>query len=240
MRRFLPLALVAALVLLAGCDSAVKDAGTTPGYTAPPDDRPDALFIGDSYTEGNGATSPATGYAAQVVEHFGWRASVDAQGSTGFLNPGVQNNGLGRQTVLARVEAIDPATFSPTLTIVVDAGLNDTASWIGAGKGTLAGERVAVIATFTKLRDDFPRAKIVGFGVWDVGVIPLSHQVDRLIESAVKMVGGRFFSPIDEDWTPGQQHGKYIDSDHTHPNQAGHDRIAAAMERDLVKAGVTA
>lgn len=73
-------------------NSSVTGAGQAVGYTPQPV-RPAALWIGDSYTAATGAPTVGQGEAALTSKALGWDYAIDAEGGTGFLDPGVDGSG---------------------------------------------------------------------------------------------------------------------------------------------------
>lgn len=109
------------------------------------------LFLGDSYTEGYGATDPTTqGFAPVAANTLGWVADVDGSGGTGYLNPGPANVGTyGERAARINVEA-------PAL-IVLQGSSNDLDADLTALPTAVDG----VIAT---LKAKYPDAQLVILG----------------------------------------------------------------------------
>lgn len=83
---------------------------------------PAALWVGDSFTAGFGSDRRNPSYPIVVSQRLGWVACLDAQGGTGYLNPGKKNS--PNFTPFKGRLASDIRTFRPDL-VVIDGGRND-------------------------------------------------------------------------------------------------------------------
>src|SRR5215212_4398175 len=102
-------ALIAALVL-------AFPTGGDAGVRSTPATGPRVVFIGDSWTEGAGATG-WKGFASLTGERLGWTSEVLGVGGSGYVSRGV-----GRSTFRQR---IDPALdFGPDV-VVVQGSINE-------------------------------------------------------------------------------------------------------------------
>ncbi len=85
--------------------------------------QPVALWVGDSFTAGEGADVPAAQtYPYLVSARLGWARHVDAQCGTGFVNDGYLAS-PEYAPLLARLP--DDARRYPADIVIVDAGRND-------------------------------------------------------------------------------------------------------------------
>jgi lysophospholipase L1-like esterase len=111
---------------LAGCGqssrpSAVASASSASASTGAPKPGPaDVVFIGDSYTDGVGATSPATRWSTLVALKEGWTEDNFGVGGTGYVNQGSAS--VKPSTYAQRVAEV--AAKKPAA-VIVTGGLND-------------------------------------------------------------------------------------------------------------------
>jgi lysophospholipase L1-like esterase len=205
---------------------AVPHAGQAVGYVQPPAPIY-SLWIGDSYTAGTGAASPESGEACLTAQAMGWRCTLDAEGGTGFVNPGA---GAGSKPVPARLA--QDRRDSPNV-VVVDVGRND-------GLEPWGRVRPVVTKYLTDLRAAFPRAHLV--------LIAPYYMAD-----SSRFAGGRFaalyrrlaptlhavvIDPEVAGWMGTAQTAGLTIGDHVHPSPAGHKLIAQHLAADLKRAGL--
>lgn len=110
-----------------------------------------ALWVGDSFTRGEGADVPENQtYPYLVSARLGWQCHVDAQNGTGFVNDGFLA-GPGLSALIDRL----PGTARQVRAdlVIVDAGRNDC---IAAGPAV----RAAVTGYLAALRDAYPRGRL--------------------------------------------------------------------------------
>jgi lysophospholipase L1-like esterase len=111
-----------------------------------------ALWIGDSFTRGEGADVPAAQtYPYQVSARLGWHCHVDAQNGTGFVNDGFLA-GPELATLIDRLA--DTARSVQADVVIVDAGRND-------GLASEADLRAAITRYFVALQGAYPHARLV-------------------------------------------------------------------------------
>jgi len=111
-----------------------------------------ALWVGDSFTRGEGADVPAAQtYPYLVGARVGWRCHVDAQNGTGFVNDGY----LARPGLAPLIDRLADTTRRVRADIViVDAGRND-------GMASEAELRAAITRYVAALRAAYPQARLV-------------------------------------------------------------------------------
>lgn len=181
--------------------------------------RPVAVFIGDSYSAGVGATSIQKRWVDRVAYAEGWTLNNLAKGGTGYAVSAGQA-GCGEdycppyRGVLQEVRSLQPQV------VVVSGGRNDLA-------GSDAAAAAAVRAFFPLLRAAAPEAKIYATSpLWDDSAPPARlTALDPVVQRAVEGVGGTYLDigePLrgNEDWVIG---------DSVHPSDLGHGRIADAV-----------
>ena len=111
-----------------------------------------ALWVGDSFTRGEGAeVSQEQTYPHLVSARLGWLCHVDAQNGTGFLNDGF----LAGPGLAALIDRLPETTRRVCADVVIiDAGRND-------GMATEPGLRAAASRYLAALREAYPRARLI-------------------------------------------------------------------------------
>lgn len=231
-RAWLTATLVGVLAIGVGglAFASLRTAAPTTGaanYTAPPapveEERPTALFFGDSYSAGTGASTPRQRWTTLVAANEGWDERNYARGGTGFVSTATAA-GCGEEFCPAYIGMIDQAVadqVSPTV-VFIAGGQNDTDEWFQGDDGQIV--RDAISATYVRARDAFPGARIISVGPSWLGE-PASWQDDfeAAVRDAASSVGAEFISlrnpPALND--PAMELG-----DGGHVNDLGHRAIA--------------
>jgi lysophospholipase L1-like esterase len=131
-----------------------------------------ALWVGDSFTAGEGADVPASlTYPHLVGERLDWVCHVDAQAGTGFVNSGFLASSE-YAPLLARLPD-DVRRFAADV-VVLDGGRND----VDVAPTAL---RVAIDTYLTALRGSYPDARVV---------IVLPSLVDEVQPQEYRRIGG--------------------------------------------------
>ncbi|WP_407122754.1 SGNH/GDSL hydrolase family protein [Bradyrhizobium sp. STM 3561] len=205
----------------------------------PRKERVRAVFAGDSYTSGTGATYGDSDWASIAAYLLGiddpWHSALTG---TGFLNPGT--------TWTARSHVSDITGASPDL-VVIAYGTNDTG---------LSGIQAEVLLYLQTIRASLANVPIVVLGPWPKATGPSAAILT--VESAVSAAVTQFndplcaFVPVSADtvgsWVfgtgfVGATNGSgnsdvYIDTDGIHPSNAGHEflgrRAAAGIATALM------
>lgn len=196
-----------------------------------------AVFVGDSYVGGTGATYVDGDYVAIASYLCGfqnpWQSGI---GGTGYVNPGAATPFISHIS--------DVINANPDI-VVIAGGTNDTGS-------SAATVQAAVLLYIQTLRAGLPTVPIVVLGVWPKSTGPSAAVLTT--EGAVSAAVTQFndplcvFEPIATDPTGSWIFGTgntgapagngnadlYIGSDGTHPNDAGYDflgrRSAVAVQ----------
>lgn len=187
-----------------------------PGDTA-------AVFLGDSYTQGWGASEPDRRWSALVAADAGWVEVNQGQGGTGF----VSTSGLGGcglvycPTYPERVP--DVAAVHPDI-VVIAGGQNDLAD-LTADPDAVRG---AVEETYVAIRRALPEARIIAVGpsLAQPGNA-LIDELDVWVRAAAAQVDADYVS-LDGVIEP-----EMVAADGVHVNDEGHRAIA-----DRVLAGI--
>jgi hypothetical protein len=185
----------------------------TPVSSAPA--LPVVAFLGDDFTDGAGATAPATRWSSLVAAHYGWAEKNFGVAGTGYSTGGT----AGGAPYAARIAAL--AATAPAI-VIVAGGRFDIESANGPTK-----IKTGVTATFTALRAALPKAVIIAESpVWPLTKPPATLAlVAADVKAAVVAVGGRYLD-VDEPLF-----GLPADiGSHSLPNDAGHAALAKAFE----------
>lgn len=191
-----------------------------------------SLWIGDSFTDGDGAASPSKGEACLTAAAVGWTCQLDAKASTGFVAGGLAVTARAAGSLLARLPA-DAAAYQPSV-VVIDAGRAD----IGLALPTVE----KAISTFdAAVHADWPSAHIVQIVPYYLTSTsePYGGALASYISSQMALVGGTVIDPIAEGWIDAES-ARLTIADHVHPDAAGHAYLATHLAADLQKDGLAA
>ncbi|HEU5372512.1 MAG TPA: SGNH/GDSL hydrolase family protein [Gaiellaceae bacterium] len=189
--------------------------------------QPIALWIGDSYTAGAGATTSATGEALATSGALGWQSDMDAEGSSGYVARGRRQSPTN-DAVPARI-ASDAASFTGVDVVLIDAGRNDV------GHPPKAFRR-AVVSSFDAVAKGFPSSAVVVIAPF----LMTSKQhsflaMRRVLRQQARIHRFAYVDPIAEGWI-NRASAKLVVSDRIHPNQQGYDYIVAHLAPAIKKA----
>lgn len=189
--------------------------------------QPIALWIGDSYTAGAGATTSATGEALATSAALGWQSDMDAEGSSGYVARGRRQSPT-YDAVPARI-ASDAASFTGVDVVLLDAGRNDV------GHPPKAFRR-AVVSSFDAVAKGFPSSAVVVIAPFLMTSKPQSFlAMRRVLRQQARMRRWAYVDPIAEGWI-NRVSAKLVVSDRIHPNQQGYDYIVAHLAPAIKKA----
>ena len=191
------------------------------------------MFLGDSYTVGDGRVQPEATYASATARLLGWQVVVGGRAGTGFVV-----GGRGQEPFLSLFESQLGWRPAPDL-LIISGGHND---W------RIAPQQVAAAAhvLLERVRQRWPGTHIVVMGpIWGTGTPP---QGAVAVRDALKKLSGQlgvpFVDPIGERWVTGNpltgagNAPQYIKRDRTHPNQVGHRYVATRLAGDLKRMGL--
>lgn len=199
------------------------------------------VAIGDSITDGSGSMPDANG---RWTDHLARRLMETGMS---VLNAGIAANFLFRDVLGPNVLArFDRDVIVPTgvTHVVVSAGIND----IGSGDGSLAPTTEDVIAAYNQL---IVRAHAHGLRVLGVTVTPFrgstllswtpdSEQKRQAINQWIR-ASGAYDGVIDFDEVlrdkgdPTRLDPSFASEDGVHPNDAGYEAMASAVDLDLLR-----
>jgi lysophospholipase L1-like esterase len=189
-----------------------------PGDTA-------AVFLGDSYTEGWGASDPSRRWSALVADEADWVEVNRGQGGTGFVT--TAGAGTCRMTecptYVDRVR--DVVDVRPDI-VVIAGGQND----IMALDSDPESVRAAVVTTYEEIREGLPQARIIAVGpsMAQPGN-ELIEKMDGWVQAAAESVGADYVSLID----PVTIKPEMVSEDGVHVNDEGHRAIADRVLRGI-------
>lgn len=200
-------------------------AAAEPVPTTTTDVRPLAVFIGDSYSAGVGASSEQKRFVNRVAYAEGWTMVNLANGGTGYaVSAGIA--GCGKtycppyKGALSKVAALHPDI------VVVSGGRND----LNASDAAI--DR-AVDSFFPALRTVAPNATIYATSpLWDDSSTPARlTALGPVVRSAAEGVDGRYL----DIGQPLLGEKAYVGLDSVHPSDLGHGVIAEAVVAALAK-----
>jgi lysophospholipase L1-like esterase len=190
-----------------------------------------AVFLGDSYTAGAGASQVEKSAPYLLAQHYGWRPVDLARGATGYVSspPDPGQVWCGLNHCPSYTESIPAAAAANPDFVIVNGGRNETAI-SGTSQWTQG-----VRDFYTGLRRSAPHATIIATSpIWDDNPTPPQIEAMRaVVRQAVTAVGGRFID-LGE---PLLGRPDLVASDGVHPNDAGNKAIAAAFEAAYSGAG---
>ena len=191
--------------------SAAPSPSIAPGDTA-------AVFLGDSYTEGWGASDPSRRWSALVAAEVGWVELNQGQGGTGFVTTSGRG-GCGLDYCPTYVERVPDVISAQPDIVVIAGGQNDLMALAGDPDAV----RAALVETYTLIRQGLPQARIIAVGPSTARPgNELIVELDEWVQATASSVGADYVSLID----PVVIEPSMVDFDGVHVNDAGHEAIA--------------
>ena len=179
---------------------------------------PTAVFLGDSYTHGTGASTPALRWSSLVANAKGWTEADAGLGGTGYATTS-SVNGCGKDYCPTYVERVGEIVASSPSVVVVSGGQND-GTLLSSDPETV---KAAVDATYSTLRAGLPDAEIVAVGPSAPGTLPATLiEFDGWVHTAADAVGATYVSLID----PPVIVPEMVLPDGGHVDDSGHQAIA--------------
>lgn len=191
-----------------------------------PVSRSTLLVIGDSFAGGVGDPSFDV-YPQDLAALTGWHVVVDAQGSTGFENPGRANtSGMRTSAFIDRLDT-DRRRYSADF-ILVDGGRND----LGTDPAQVS---AAISHYFDELHNAFPRARIAVVIPTYVTLTPAVNYpgIRDALATAASKVGADVMDPVAENWYAGVDLNSLLWNDGVHFNGNGNKFYATQIARRL-------
>ncbi|MFD2792058.1 SGNH/GDSL hydrolase family protein [Promicromonospora vindobonensis] len=186
----------------------------TPAVVGVDAEPPVALFVGDSYTVGQRASSPAKRWSTLVARELGWVERNVADGGTGFVSRNPDRGLLSYEEQLRSVR--EPRQID---VVVIAGGQNDFPEL----RETPAEVFRAVADTYELAARRFPDAQIVAVGPstpWEIGLE--ARALDSAVRAAAERHDATYVSMIDPDVVP----DRHVDADGVHVNDKGYGAIA--------------
>jgi acyl-CoA thioesterase-1 len=197
-----------------------------PSQGQTPKPQPEALFIGDSYSEGEWAKPLSDGFTYLVANYFGWQGHNYAARATGYLRGDAPNStpkirgctARGCPDYLQQLDQARAAGVQPRI-ILVSGGRNDGRS------PKLEG---AINTFYNQLRATYPHAQIFATSpIWYGSAVPSRlRNIKQFVANAAASVGATYID-LGE---PLLGHPELMSADAVHPNSAGHAALAAIIE----------
>ena len=220
----LAVAVVAGLVVW-GVAVAIRNPLTTqatssasPTMSVAAGERPVAVFLGDSYTQGVGASSKTVRWTTLLAANEGWTEVNLGRGGTGYVSTaGV--SGCGLEYCPSYPEMIAEELPVDADIAVIAGGQNDFNAW----KEDSTKVTAAIDSTLSALRAELPDAKIIVVGPstpWEVG--PTVIGMSAVVQAAAASIDANFVQLID----PPVLSADLLADDGAHPNDEGHAAIA--------------
>lgn len=188
-----------------------------PAATDVSDDPPSVTIVGDSWSEGIGATG-LHGFAELAPEQLGWNHRLLAVGGSGYVAPG-RGSTFG--------ERIDRAVAGDPDVVVLQGSQNDR-------HATPEALRDAAASTLMRMRAAAgPDTVILVIGAartpdWDGATI---DPINDAVGEAAELAGVRFVDPVAERWIDPEDERVWMDGSHL--NDVGHQLVADRLKRVL-------
>jgi GDSL-like lipase/acylhydrolase family protein len=188
---------------------------------------PNVLLLGDSYTEGVGASVKTNGYAYKVGAPLNWKMTIDGKGGSGYCNPTTYGAGnystrLGKKTGVFDL-------------VVLQGTSNDEKSVNGVPVYDNATLSAAIQTTLDLVRTRFPLAQILMMGPANpYGSASADRlRVNDVLVQAATTNAVPYLNPIAEKWFLSGDGSSFADSTSGHPNNVGHLHIRSLFVRDV-------
>ena len=200
----------------AGDASAGGSSASTPRADRP--ERPLAVFLGDSYTAGAGATTASLRWSTLVAHEAGWTEVNQGGVGTGYDTVAGSNVCADDYCPAYVQRAMQVINQAPDV-VVVAGGQND--------RPALAAEpalvRAAVTETFDLIRQGLPNARIIAVGPsTPTPATPAVAELDSWVHAAADGVDAEYISLL----APAVIAAPMVVPDRVHVNNTGHLAIA--------------
>ncbi|WP_128644519.1 SGNH/GDSL hydrolase family protein [Rhodococcus sp. BS-15] len=203
-------------------DRGLSDTSTT-AFVPPVNGGPRAVFIGDSYVSGAGASDLGRRWTSLVSANKLWTEENIGIGATGYA---LAASGCGAERCGSFQEMAGYAvTLNPPI-VVVGGGINDFTEFVRDPTDVVN----AIYDTMGTLRTGLPNARIIAVGPSSAAEVPpFVTAYEGVVRDAVNAVGGEFVSLTDPDVIDDDM----LAPDGVHVDDRGHAAIAHAVEQGL-------
>ncbi|WP_336711508.1 SGNH/GDSL hydrolase family protein [Arthrobacter sp. USHLN218] len=179
---------------------------------------PVAVFLGDSYTEGIGASVPERRWSTLVAGELGWEEANRGVSGTGYHTSAGDAEYQGR---VGQVLDDEPQI------VVVSGGQNDFGTFAVDPGGTVQ----AIAGLYEALREELPQAEIVAVGPSTPGSVDQTVlAIDAAVREAAAAADATYVSLLEPDVL----NPDMVIADQIHVDDRGHraiaDRVIAALE----------
>lgn len=178
-----------------------------------------AVFIGDSYAVGTGASGKPNRWSTLVARSQNWQEVNFAVGGTGYAN---HNEASGKLAYYEQAQKIGEAAV-----VVVSGGRNDAQLY----RDNPAAVTEHVQDTFAKIRAAAPGARLIVLAPWTDDDQPEAGMTElaAVIQDAATSAGVEYL----DTGQPLLGRPDFVAADGVHPNDAGYAALAAAVEAAL-------
>jgi lysophospholipase L1-like esterase len=173
-----------------------------------------ALFVGDSYTVGQRASSESKRWSTLVARELGWAERNVADGGTGFVSR------YPARDLLSYEEQLRSARRPARVDVVVIAGGQNDFDELRSAPGAVF---EAVADTYALAARRFPDAEIIAVGPstpWNIGLE--ARALDSAVRAAADEHDATYVSLLDPDVV----RDRFVDPDGIHVNDRGYAAIA--------------
>lgn len=187
--------------------------------------QPVAVFLGDSYTQGFGASTESAIWASVLSAREGWTGLNLGRGGTGFVSTS-SVAGCGAEYCPSYREMIPDAVADAPDIVLIAGGQNDFPEYV-QDEGAVT---TAIIATFRSVRAQLPSARIIAVGPstpWAIDETAIGF--DSAVRSAAAEVKAIYVSLL----APNVVDPAFVLPDGTHVNDAGQAAIADRVAGEL-------
>jgi len=217
-------AIVLATIALTPKDS---KAAAEPRSTIGAPDVIDAVFIGDSYTQGVGASHPESRWVTLVSGKEGWEPHNLGRSGTGYLAVGAPSE-CGHLKCLNYVKTVPLAVAAKPNFVFVSGGQSDFEMFLKNPESVIT----AIDTTYSSLRAGLPDTPIYAIGPSTTGTVTKQIlEFDTAVRSAAARVGATYVSLLQ----PNVIKPAFIAADRAYVNDAGFTAIAERVEDSIKK-----
>lgn len=208
--------------------SAAPTTSSAPGDSSTPKaaESDVAVFLGDSYTQGWGASNPTTKWSTLVAHDAGWTEVNEGQGGTGYVTMAGAAS-CGQDNCPTYPDRVADIVGAAPHIVVIAGGQNDR--WALATDPELV--QAAVDRTFRLLRAGLPNARLIAVGPSTAEpATAMISDLDAWVQAAADRVDAEYVSLLD----PVVIQSDMVAADGVHVNDAGHraiaDRVLATVQ----------